>query len=99
MNPLVDKALQAHQQAENLRQEAISALLLERKTIADQLRALGHVEGQKPAKQAPAANPEKVCPVCKEKGHDGRFHRRKAAPPPPKPEKTAPPPKPPTPPK
>jgi hypothetical protein len=76
MNPLVDKALQAHQTAENLRHEAITALVDDQKTIADQLKALGYVEGQKVVKKSPApVNAEKVCPICKEKGHDGRFHR------------------------
>lgn len=82
MNPLVDKALQAHQTAQNLKQEAIASLLLDQKTIADQLKALGYVEGQKLVKKGPApVSSEKVCPVCKEKGHDGRFHRSDKKPP------------------
>jgi hypothetical protein len=88
MNPLVDKALKLHQDSENARQEAITSLLGEQKTIADQLKALGHVEGQKTAKKGPApVNPEKVCAVCQQKGHDGRFHRRNQNVPPPPPAK------------
>lgn len=84
MNPLVDKALAADQNAKNLKQEAIQSLLKDRQTITDQLKALGHVEGQKaPGKKEPKpADPEKVCPVCKAKGHDARRHKGdKPAPP------------------
>lgn len=80
MNPLVDKALQAKQAAENLRHEAIQALLGERKTIAEELKILGYVEGQKPATpKAPLSDAKKYCKVCQQYGHDGRFHRRKDA--------------------
>jgi hypothetical protein len=83
MNPLVDKALQAHQQAENLKNDAIQSLLKERATIGDQLKALGYQEGQKPAKKAPSdPTKPKNCPTCGSTEHDGRFHRRKDATPP-----------------
>jgi hypothetical protein len=90
MNQLVDKALQAQQTAENLKQEAITSLLGEQRTIADQLKALGYVEGQKmPPKKAVTLDPNKVCPVCKEKGHDARRHKNDPKPAPSKPAVTA----------
>jgi hypothetical protein len=77
MNPLVDKALKLHQESENARQEAITSLLGEQKAIGDQLKALGHVVGQKAPVKAEPAKPKsaKKCPVCSSDEHDGRFHR------------------------
>ncbi len=82
MNPLVDKALQADQIAKNLKQEAIQALLKDRATIGDQLKALGHIEGQKPTTKTkePKTDAQKHCKVCQMYGHDGRFHRRREEP-------------------
>lgn len=76
-NPLVDKALSLDQQAKTARQEAINALQNERRAIDEHLKALGANTPSK-VKTPKTANPNKVCPVCKEKGHDGRFHKGKA---------------------
>jgi hypothetical protein len=95
MNPLADKALKARQDAANLTQDAIAALLTEQKAIAEQLRALGYIEGQKtPTKKEPKTDAQKHCKICQQYGHDGRFHRSDKAKPPAPP---AAPPKPPAP--
>jgi hypothetical protein len=99
MNPVADKALQAIQSAENLRQEAIAALLKERQSIADQLKALGHVDGQKtPAKtKEPKSDAKKHCKICQVYGHDGRYHKGGKNMPTPPPTAPPMPPKPPAP--
>ncbi|HJQ36227.1 MAG TPA: hypothetical protein VKB93_03720 [Thermoanaerobaculia bacterium] len=76
-DPLVDKALSLDQQAKTARQEAINALQNERKSIDEQLKVLDAAAATQ-AKPPKATDPNKVCSVCQERGHDGRFHKRKA---------------------
>jgi hypothetical protein len=82
----VDKALRLHKQAEAAKKAAIGDLLAERRAIDAKLEQLGYQEraprgrGRKQAAKkatAPktAARAAKVCPVCKQPGHDGRRHR------------------------
>jgi hypothetical protein len=79
MHPLVDKAIKLHEDTKSAGREAISQLIKDREAITEQLQALGYVENAKAAdkKNLRPSDPNKVCSVCREKGHDGRYHRRR----------------------
>lgn len=79
----IDKALKLRQELESVTQAAIDELLLQRKDIDTQLRALGHAfpEDRKGARKTgirrikDANEPCKVCGFVTEPPHDGRAHR------------------------
>ena len=76
----IQKVLDLQKQYEEAKQTAIQELLDQRKTIDEQLKALGYVQGA-PATKQRQSDPNKVCPVCSEKGHDARRHKNDPKPP------------------
>ncbi len=90
MNPIVEKALKLEQEAKNARTEAIHALQNDRRTIEEQLKALG--AGTEPLKVKKAPDLSKKCKVCGDPTHDGRFHRSEKHSSPPAPPKSQSPP-------
>jgi hypothetical protein len=60
-------------EAEALRQQAISLLLAERQTIDQKLSLLGY-DGVSPA----ATTKPKTCAVCGSPEHNSRFHKNRA---------------------
>lgn len=74
MGETVDKVMKALEDLDSLKQQAINELLDERKNIDEQLAKLGHGVKQA-ASTKRMRDPNKLCPVCGEKGHDARRHR------------------------
>jgi hypothetical protein len=86
---IVEKVLKQKQELEQNTKEAIKVLLKQLKGIESQLMELGYeptpMKFTKPSngkakkrtgtKQKRAVDPNKVCKVCGEKGHDARRHR------------------------
>ncbi len=91
MNANVQKVLDLEKQFQEAKQVAIQDLLKQRTTIEEQLKTLGHDITAKPAPAKRQADPNKVCPVCQEKGHDARRHKNDPKPVAKSPEKPAPP--------